>query len=449
LFLPPFLVGIATVGVLASSKEELARIESRESAIPLEVVRVALTEVAAEVTGFGTAESRRVWTATAEVGGRVTAVHLNLRSGLSVRAGETLVQIDRTDYELRVGQRQAELAQAEAKRQQTQLARQADEKSLAIQKNLLEVRRSEVERLSQLRKRSASSQGEYDAAVSNALQQSQTVQNLESALMTYPTQIAADQAAIDLAKARLAEAQRDVERTVLSAPFDGVLSGVSLEPDQYVAPGQRLFDVLDSDLIEIEAQFSLSQLGRILRLASANQTPLAATDGPSDPLVDGGSMADQWTAFPSQSSLIGTTASIAVRSGDLTMRYPATVIRITEALDAKTRTLGVVVQVDNSRSGAADVRFALRPGAYCEVNLIAEKPTAAHPVPRSSVDADSVYVIDAEHRLRRRPVSVAFAMRDRVAVTSGLSNGELVVVSPPAAAAEGQLVEPIIVERGR
>ncbi len=153
-------MGIIVVGYLASSKRELHRTTTQETAKPLKVVEVNRQNVSAEATGFGTVKPRRLWSAVAEVDGRIEKVHPNLRSGVAIKQGELLVSIDPTDYRLRTKQRAAELSQANAQLEQMKLNEQSDQRSLEIQQDLLRVRESEADRLSDLRRRSAASQTE-------------------------------------------------------------------------------------------------------------------------------------------------------------------------------------------------------------------------------------------------------------------------------------------------
>ena len=55
-----------------------------------------------------------------------------------------------------------------------------------------------------------------------------------------------------------------------------------------------------------------------------------------------------------------------------------------------------------------------------------------------------VFVVDAESRLRRRDVDVLFSQADFVCLERGLSPGERVIVSNPAPAIEGMLIEPVV-----
>lgn len=445
LFLPPVLLGVGVVAALASAKKELPRVSQKQAVVPVNVILATRTPAFPEVVGFGTAKALRTWSATAEVGGRIEQTHARLRSGIAVQKGELLLQIDQEDYQMRVEQRRAELVQAQSQLAQLRLAQVADQASLKIQQQLLEVRRKEVERMDTLTRSLATSESERDANQATLLLQAQTVQNLESSLATYPAQIASSEASVTISKSRVREAERDVERTAIRAPFHGVLSDVSLEPAQYVAANQRLFQVVDMTSVEIEAQFSVAQLSRVLKRYVTPAEPsagdlsqqqvLVANKRRKSTLIDAPQGDDAW--------IQNLSATVAVRSGDVELNYPAHVLRMSDAVDEQTRTIGIVLRVENQPD--ANLSFVLRPGTYCEVILRPTTPTAAFVVPQTCMKANSVFVVDEAGHLRRREVRVAFPLRDRFAVDSGIESGEMLVLTPPARAREGEFVAPRIV----
>ena len=64
-------------------------------------------------------------------------------------------------------------------------------------------------------------------------------------------------------------------------------------------------------------------------------------------------------------------------------------------------------------------------------------------MPRSAIHDSNVFVIDQEHRLQKKQVVVDFAQSDFVVIKSGLSGGEMVVVSDPSPAIIGMKVSPV------
>ena len=62
-------------------------------------------------------------------------------------------------------------------------------------------------------------------------------------------------------------------------------------------------------------------------------------------------------------------------------------------------------------------------------------------VPRSSVRAGTVFVVDKDSRLRRRAVSILFSQGDISVIEEGLKQGERIVVSDLVPAVDGMLLE--------
>ncbi len=474
LILPPIAVGVLMMVIMVRSRQEIPRSEVPEQKVPVAVLTAKLETVEIKVTGFGTAEAARSWTAVAEVGGRIEAIHPSLDSGNWVSAGETLVRIDVADYELRLAQRTADLNAARASLAERKASQVADNKSLQIEKDLLRVARKDFERLGRFRDSNAVSLSEMELAESNLLKQTQAVQQLENALSLYPSRIASAQAMVAMAEAAVGEAQRNLDRTIITSPLRGVLAGVNLEAGQVVSQGQQLFQIQDNSRVEIMAQISLAQLQQLI---------------PADSF-------SAWRRSVASSWLSDLRAEAINSSGGETFRWSGKPIRLTESVDAQTRTIGVVVAVDNalqarndialadpghsgrlaesagagdvlpitllavppnpaSDNGSAlppppsestlpprDVRMPLQPGTYCEVRLIGAPRSQVIALPRTAFEGDCVYVVDQQHRLRKRLVHRGAAIDDRVIVQSGIEAGEQVVVQPPVPAIEGMLVRP-------
>ena len=70
-------------------------------------------------------------------------------------------------------------------------------------------------------------------------------------------------AALDDAKARLASAQKNLDNTVVKAPYDGVVSERQVNPGDIVAPGSPLVTVVDPSTMRLEGAVPADQLGAI------------------------------------------------------------------------------------------------------------------------------------------------------------------------------------------
>ncbi len=429
LFVPPVVLGIAILAFFASRRKELPRKEVQEVATPISVVQVDFAPIQPVAIGYGTTKAARTWTAVSEVAGRIVNVRPNLESGTQVKAGEMLVEIDRTDYEIRLQGRQADYDKALANVQELEAGQRADETSLAIEHELLDVTQTDLERQIGLRRNNVISDTELENAKSNLLRQRASVQRLENTISLYPSKIAAARAAVSLAESRLAEAQRDLEKTRIVAPFSGTLADVQLEPNQVVVMSERLFELWDATIVEVEAQFSPSQLARLL--------PSGVSRYQND-----------------ESSLLSLLeAEMILRSGDFQQSFLAKPVRLGESVDQRTRTLSVVVQLamdhDASKILATDKslldRAPLLSGAFCEVILRGPQQSTALPVPRTAFEDGHVYTVNSDDRLKRTKVTVGTTVGDIRTVTDGIEPGSLVAIRPPVPAIDGQLVAPHVV----
>lgn len=70
-------------------------------------------------------------------------------------------------------------------------------------------------------------------------------------------------AALDDAKARLASAQKQMDHTVVKAPYDGIVSERQVNPGDVVAPGAPLVTIVDPSTMRLEGSVPADQLANI------------------------------------------------------------------------------------------------------------------------------------------------------------------------------------------
>jgi multidrug efflux system membrane fusion protein len=426
LILPPILVGAFLLYRVVSERNVPQQEKILETSRPLLVIEAPQTAVVPRVLGFGNAVPADVWSAVAEVKGRIVEVHPELKAGSIIHRGATVLRIDPAEYELRTAQLKAELAQIEAQQVELRTQKTNLEASLAIEEESLRLAESELERIRQLRPTNAATQSELDQTSRNVLLQKQSVQNLRSSLNVLPSQEEALTASLDAKQAALGQAQLDLEHTTIKAPFDCRLSDVSLEVGQFVAAGQALFDAYGAAVIEVEAQVPIDQVRRLL---APGHEPVNLSQ----------------EAMQTVRKVFDVEAKVRLRTGDFLVEWDGRFDRIREELDLQTRTLRVVIAVDRPYENVIPgERPPLAPAMFCEVELRGAARTGKVVVPRTCVRDGAVYLVNEENRLERRPVKVAFSQGAITVLESGLTGGERLVVSDPTPAIEGMLTEPTL-----
>jgi RND family efflux transporter MFP subunit len=115
------------------------------------------------------------------------------------------------------------------------------------------------------------------------------------------------------------------------------------------------------------------------------------------------------------------------------------VARSSERLDSDTRTMRVEVDVPNPD-------FELVPGMFAQASIALDEAKQALVVPVQAIDRDndkaSVLVVNAAGKIERRDVTLGLESADRVAVTSGLAAGDLVVTGNRGQLKPGTAVSP-------
>lgn len=138
---------------------------------------------------------------------------------------------------------------------------------------------------------------------------------------------------------------------------------------------------------------------------------------------------------------IRTGQSVPVLRREMPGReFPGTVARTTNALDPRTRTLRVEVDVPNADA-------ALLPGMYLQVRFRFETPSTSVRVPGAAVitraDGPKVALVDGAHKVCYRPVKVGRDFGTTVEIETGLKGGETLVVRPGDDLPDGAVVTPV------
>ena len=356
------------------------------STAPFVTTGVATAEDGAiPVHGAGTVRPRAEIDVAAQVSGKVVWVAPAFQGGGRVQADEVLFRIDDADYLNRVQQAQANVAA-----QQVALMQAEEEARIA---------RDEYERL----------QRRSGGAAAGAA----------SALTLRQPQLEAARAALAGGSAALADAELALSRTEVRAPFSGAVRFESVDPGQFVAPGQSVGRLYAADAVEVVVPVSDADAALIPRLWR-----LVAGDGNRS-----------------------VAATVSAAYGDARYTWRGYVDRAEAALDEQTRTIDVIVRVPNPfRGGApADGEGAAGPpllvGQFVEVQIDGVAPERYFAVPRASLrPGNEIWAVRDGAVITVVPVEVLQRFDDVVYVTGALDPGMMVVVSGIQFATEGMLV---------
>lgn len=428
LFVLPVAVGIVAFAILNRNARSVRPAEVHEVARVLRVIEVTKLDVAPRALAYGTSTPGQIWQAVAEVSGRIAEAHPDLSSGAFVSKGTVLIKIDERDYELAIASSLASIEQIGAQLAELTAQEESTKASLRIEERSLQLAEANLRRQQTLQEQGLASSELVDAEERSVLTQRQSVQSLKTTLALIPSQRQSLEANQKSSKTQLSQAERDLSRATLRAPFDCRLGTVTLEEDQYLATGQLLFEAYSLKVTEVEARFSPSKL----------RTVFSQTDVDPAAIQPGIDM-DAWR------DLVKVSAKVRVSGLSDMKPWPARLDRIRESVDPETRTIGVVVAVDEPyKEVIPGRRPPLTKDLFCEVELKAAETVSAIVIPSSALAGRIVYTLNQANRIEKREVTLGFSQGTFVTIESGLAPGDRVIVSDPSPAIEGMLVDPLV-----
>jgi RND family efflux transporter MFP subunit len=119
--------------------------------------------------------------------------------------------------------------------------------------------------------------------------------------------------------------------------------------------------------------------------------------------------------------------------------FTGKIVRFTRELDVSTRTMLIEVDVPNSDQ-------TLSTGMFAETSIVLQQQNNVLAVPESAVMKDDgqpyVLTVNADNKVERKPVTLGIQSADRIAITSGLTDQQSVIVSGQANYQLGQQVLP-------
>jgi RND family efflux transporter MFP subunit len=436
----PILIGIAALIFLKQSKTLPEQSEPTEEAKLVRVISVPAVTVIPKAIGHGTVEPATTWEAVAEVKGKILEKHPDLEKGGILEAGSQLFQIDPTDYELAVAQTQADIQAIQAQLQELEAKAANTESALKIEQDALALNRRELERKRQLLGKGGVSRSDLESQEQSLLAQQQKLQAQLNAQNLLPSQRALLEAQLASQQARLATAKRNLNHCRMVMPFTGRIAEVNAEQNQYVREGEVLAMVDGLQRAEVEAQIPIEQMSNLVR--SEREVDLLSLTGQA------------------LKPALGLRAVVRLKEGALQAEWRARFARISDTLDPKTRTIGVIVEVDDPYDKVQPgIRPPLFKGLFVQVDLYGRHRPDSLVIPRLALsdgldedcivrDADCngralIYVVDGANRLEFREVKVGLTQDEYVVIDEGLSAGEQVVVSDLLPAIQGMLLQPV------
>ena len=333
--------------------------------IEVSVIQVERGRVEETVTNSraGTVKARRRAKLSPEIGGRVAEIPY--RKGAQVRRGEVLLRLHDESQRAAVQMAERELAVVQVKRERV----------------CLEAERAEREYL------------RYKQLMERELVSADLLDKYENLAQTMQVSCKQSRAEIARAQSAITEAKAELAKTVLQAPFDGVVAELDIEVGEWTTPSPPalpvppVLDLIDPSSIYISAPMDEVDSSRILE-----EQPVRVTLDP----------------FPGQ-HYQGHVHHIAPYVLDI---------------EEQNRTVEIEVELDDAAFAAT-----LLPGTSADVEVILSVKEDVLRVPTSTLfEGTKVFVVE-NGILALRSLEVGLKNWDFVEIRGGLSEGDHVVTS--------------------
>ncbi|WP_445358468.1 efflux RND transporter periplasmic adaptor subunit [Microbulbifer sp. ANSA005] len=419
------LPALIAAGVFISMALVVTKGEPKHDAIeaPITVVdaiKVQELPLRAQAIAYGEVKPSTFLEANAEVSGRVVYTAPELERGNIISAGTLVLKIDDTSYRLALAQAESDLAANRANLQELDVEEANSKRSLDIAERTLKLGEKELARKQKLVAKGTVSRSTVDTEEQNMLRLRQEVQNQSSQLSLFPTRRKVIEAQIARSEAQVRDSKYNLERTQVILPFNARIGEVHVEENQYVAGNARLFDASGLAQVEIAAELPMVHVAPLLR----NLRPGIASNPTPDDLPK---------------MLLGLEARITLVGGPGNSEWQGRVVRLGGTLDSTSRTLSVVVAVDDPYGKAVTgEKPPLFRGMYARVELLAPAAPALA-IPRRALHEGKVYLVQ-NGQLRVRPVQIDYHQGDTTVIREGLNPGEQVIVTDVIPAINGMAV---------
>lgn len=351
------LVTFLAVYLLVALKPTAEKREVPETVVTVDVVEIARSTYPIVVNANGTIEAETRGNLVAQIRGEIVAVSDDFKTGGTFKKGDVLIQIDPRDYQADLSRAIANLSQAEAVYRQEQAnAKQA---------------RLDWERLG----------------------------NTEPApdLVLRKPQLTAAKAAYDSALAAKQTAQLNLNRTTLTAPYDGRVILRQAVLGQYVSVGSPVAEVFATEGVEVRlpiSQEEFSQLGL-----------------------------DQFDPENNEFDVV-----ISAETGSQRHQWDAEIRRTDSTFDINTRQIDVIAEVIDP-FGKINNQPALKIGQFVTARIQGRDVADVFVVPNKSIREGRYIYAVRDGKLTKQGVKIIWQDDQNALVKDGLIAGELVVTT--------------------
>ncbi len=402
----------------------------RQPPIPPLVQTIVLqsTETRFDIRVGGNVVPHREVTISAEVSGAIVSKATEAKGGRHVRQGVPLLQIDPAKYLLAVKEFDGEKNQILEDLRRVDVEESGTVALIEIAEQESQLATQELARLRSLKSKNAATDTDVDRAASAELKARNALRVLHNIRELIPVRRERLQVQLKLVGLRRQQAQRDLDRTQITAPFDGIITSAAVEQGNFVQSGDVLLKIEETASVEVDCSLRTDDLYWLWN--SSASPPAAENNEDADRVFFEVPAADATVTYDVAGREFAWQGRLSRYEGG--------------GIDRKTRTVTCrVVVVKPKRGDAGDGPPALMRGMYVTVSLGVTPRIRLWKIPNRAVRPNGQIWTVEDGQIRIHEVQAARVLPDAVLVrveSTDLKAGDRMVVSQLATAFDGMQV---------
>ncbi|WP_144208580.1 efflux RND transporter periplasmic adaptor subunit [Shewanella donghaensis] len=370
----------------------------------VEVMSLDKQEVKPIIKAYGRVAPKHTWQGIAEVGGKIIFRHPELETGRLIKAGTLVLSIDPLEYDLKLAQAEANYNSAQAQLVQLSLKEINLQSSIEIEQQRLSLVDQEYKRKQSLNKKNLISKSELETQKQALLAQRNLIQDLTSSLSLIPDDKKVTAAQVNVNKALLEDAQRQLNNTRFTLPFDARIAAVNIEQAQAVTNGAILFEAHQLGAVEIKAELSLLDAETLI-----NSISTLPRDTYSLPSIE----------------QVNFDSAISVSMGKRRHQWQAKLTRVADTINPDQATIGFYLEVEQDFSNMDLLNKPPLTNGMFVTAYIQGYPSQQFIIPEKALHGDQVYIMDKDNNLAIQTVEVLFRTDNGVAIKAASTAGQL------------------------
>ncbi|MCK4913068.1 MAG: efflux RND transporter periplasmic adaptor subunit [Planctomycetes bacterium] len=364
------MLGILIAAIMMATKPKSKRQPMSRQSRLVEVISAKPQDVTITIDAMGTVIAAVAVDLKPQVSGKIVEVSPDFVPGGIFKKGRTLMKIEPDDYQLVVQQAKAEVATAKS--------------NLKLEQGNQQVAQREYELLEGI------------------------VSGSDKELMLRKPQLISAESSLDIANAKLGQAELDLGRTYIKSPFDAVIKDKAVDIGDTVSASNTLVTLAGTDEYWIEVMLPVDEL--------------------------------KWIQMPGTNGNDGSKVKIYNSSGWGDGEYRiGRVIRLRPQLETNGRMAQLLVVVEDPLLlDDENSENKLLLGSYVRVEINGQKLKSVFSLDRSLLhDGDNIRLFSNDKTLIIKPVKVLYKGKNNVIIADGIKEEDKIITTDLAAPVVG------------